>query len=96
MSHQTVSDVLTGNGHLADFGKLLGPNWNEKGLQQEAERLGIPLIDAWAAALDGMPDDERLNRLGIKIQPYDVWQFSSKGTRTQRCRLLTTFNVKFV
>ncbi|HQE50597.1 MAG TPA: hypothetical protein PKV93_14745 [Fervidobacterium sp.] len=34
IAQQTVSDVLTGNGHLADFGKLLGPNWNEKGLQQ--------------------------------------------------------------
>jgi len=77
IAQQTVSDVLTENGHLADFGKLIGPNWNEKGLQQEAERLGIPLIDAWAATLDGMPDDERLNRLGIKVQPYDVWQFSS-------------------
>ncbi len=44
IAQQTVSDVLTGNGHLADFGKLLGPNWNEKGLQQEAERLGIPLV----------------------------------------------------
>lgn len=64
------------NGHLADFTNVLGPDWNEKGLQQEAERLGIPLIDAWAAALDGLPDEERLRRLGIKLQPYDVWLFS--------------------
>ena len=39
--HISVSEIVR-NRHLSDFDKLLGPNWNEKGLQQEAERLGIP------------------------------------------------------
>jgi len=32
-SHASVSEIVR-NRHLSDFDKLLGPNWNEKGLQQ--------------------------------------------------------------
>jgi DNA modification methylase len=63
------------NGHLAEMHTLLGPDWNEKSVAHQAERLELPLVDAWAAALDGLSDQERLARLGIKLQPYDVWNF---------------------
>lgn len=72
----TISEDI-GNSHLQDFDTALGPDWNEKGLAQEAERLDVPLTDAWAAALSGLDDRQRLDRLGIKVQPYDVWHFSS-------------------
>lgn len=62
--------------HLGDFHTLLGPNWNDKGLVATAERLDLPLTDAWAAALDGADDEARLKALGIKSQPYDVWNFA--------------------
>jgi hypothetical protein len=61
--------------HLQDLPVLLGPDWNDKGLAATAERLDLPLTDAWAAALDGQDDEARLKALGIKSQPYDVWQF---------------------
>jgi hypothetical protein len=74
VAHNTVS-LFVKNGQMADFDKTLGPDWNAERVEQEAHRLEIPLVDAWAAALDGMDDEERLRRLGIKIQPYDVWTF---------------------
>jgi DNA-binding XRE family transcriptional regulator len=74
VSQQTVA-LDTKESHLQVLGSRLGANWNEKGLAQEAERLDLPLTEAWAAILDGKTDEERLQALGIKIQPYDVWQF---------------------
>lgn len=41
-----------------------------------AERFNLPLQTVWAIDLDGRDDAQRLDRLGIKIQPYDVWQFA--------------------
>ena len=41
-----------------------------------AERFNLPLQVVWAIDLDGRDDAERLDRLGIKVQPYDVWQFA--------------------
>jgi len=76
IARRTVGDILGEKRQLALFAKNLPSYWNDRLLQQEAERLGIPLIDAWAAALDGMDDAERLKRLGITIQPYDVWHFT--------------------
>jgi hypothetical protein len=40
-----------------------------------AERYNMPLILVWAIDLEGRTDAERLERLGIAIQPYDVWNF---------------------
>jgi len=42
IAQQTVSDILTEIGHLADFGKNLPTDWNDRLLQQEAER--FPLL----------------------------------------------------
>ena len=41
-----------------------------------AERFNLPLQVVWAIDLDGRDDAERMDRLGIKVQPYDVWQFA--------------------
>jgi DNA methylase len=41
-----------------------------------AERFKLPLILAHAIALQGKGDQERFKRLGITLQPYDVWQFA--------------------
>ena len=40
-----------------------------------AERHKMPLILVWASILDGISDQERMDELGISIQPYDVWNF---------------------
>lgn len=63
--------------HLGNLHADLGENWNEKGVAELANRLDLPITDAMAAAMAGMDDDERLKRLGIKVQPYDVWNFPS-------------------
>lgn len=63
--------------HLGNLNTVLGANWNDKRLAQEADRLDLPLADAWAAALYGQDDEARLKALGVKVQPYDVWQFPS-------------------
>lgn len=41
-----------------------------------AERFNLPLQVVWAIDLDGRDDAERMKQLDIKVQPYDVWQFS--------------------
>lgn len=41
-----------------------------------AERFNLPLQVVWAIDLYGRDDADRLDRLGIKVQPYDVWQFA--------------------
>jgi len=41
-----------------------------------AERFNMPLILVWAIDLHGRTDAQRMERLGIKTQPYDVWHFS--------------------
>lgn len=65
------------NSHLGKIHETLGPHWNEKGIAELANRLNLSLTDCYTAAIDGMDDTERLQRLDIKLQPYDVWQFPS-------------------
>lgn len=65
------------NSHLGKIHEVIGDNWNDKGIAEVANRLNLSLTDCYAAALDGMSDAERLARLDIKLQPYDVWQFPS-------------------
>lgn len=43
---------------------------------EAAKRFGMPVTLAWAMALEGKADEERMDALGIKTQPYDVWHFS--------------------
>jgi len=41
-----------------------------------AERFNMPLILVHAIDLAGRTDEQRMNRLKINIQPYDVWNFA--------------------
>jgi DNA modification methylase len=41
-----------------------------------AERYKLPPQVAWAIDLDGQDDAKRMEKLEIKVQPYDVWQFA--------------------
>ena len=74
VSQQAISED-TKNSNLGKIGETLGPNWNDKSVGETARRMDWPLTDAWAAALQGMDDEERLGHLDIKTQPYDVWNF---------------------
>lgn len=76
VSQPTVAGDIK-NGQLADLDNRLPDDWNDNWLVDEAERIGVPLTEAMAAAIGGMSDDDRLARLDIKLQPYDVWQFPS-------------------
>jgi hypothetical protein len=71
---QTTISYDMKNGQLSDF--HIPADWNEQWLEQEAERLNIPLLLMWAMALRDLDDQERLKRLGITLQPYDVWNFA--------------------
>lgn len=42
-----------------------------------AKRHNLPLQLVWAIDLENRTDSERLNRLDIKVQPYDVWGFAA-------------------
>lgn len=72
-----VEEDVSENSHLGKIGQVLGEHWNDKGIAELANRLNLSLTDCYAAALEGMADAERLDRLGINLQPYDVWQFPS-------------------
>lgn len=74
---RSVISEDVGNSHLGKIGKDLGEHWNEKGLAEVAQRLNLSLTDCFAAAIENMDDRQRLERLDIKLQPYDVWQFPS-------------------
>ena len=41
-----------------------------------AERYNMPLQLVWAIDMEGRTDKERMARLGINVQPYDVWGFA--------------------
>jgi hypothetical protein len=50
-----------------------------KGLPEAdaAKRWNLPAQVVWSMELDGLDDADRLQALGIKVQPYDVWNWSS-------------------
>ena len=75
VSRPTISDDVR-NCNLAKIDTDLGENWNEEGIAEWANRLGLPLTDCYAAAMEGMDDKQRFELLGITVQPYDVWNFS--------------------
>lgn len=76
VKQNTVSGIIE-NSHLGKIDISLGEHWNDKGIAELANRLNLSLTDCYAAALDGLSDTDRLDRLDIKLQPYDVWQFPS-------------------
>jgi DNA modification methylase len=44
-----------------------------------AEQTPLPLQLVWAIDLEGRTDKDRMSRLNINIQPYDVWNFGKCG-----------------
>jgi hypothetical protein len=70
-----TSNSMCNNCNLAKIAQDLGEQWNEQGVAEWANRVGVSLTDAMAAAMKGMDDEARLKLLGIKVQPYDVWNF---------------------
>ena len=65
------------NSEIGKIDKSLGEKWNDRDVAEFSNRTAIPRTDALAAAMAGMEETERLKKLKIKIQPYDVWNFSS-------------------
>jgi len=69
-TQKTVSNDLS---NFADSGIFTTGHAPE----EIARRYGLPLPVVHAKMLDGKNDAERLKHLGIKLQPYDVWHFTS-------------------
>ena len=44
-----------------------------------AEQTPLPLQLVYAIDLEGKTDEQRMEKLGIKVQPYDVWNFAKCG-----------------
>jgi hypothetical protein len=76
VDQSAVSQIMK-DSPLGKIHSLLGDTWNDQPIADLSSQLSTPLVDTWSAALDGNNDQERLKLLGIKIQPYDVWNFSS-------------------
>ena len=72
-SHTTVTAIRSKMPELAKSTKTI----LDSGIPHldVAERFNLPLQTVWAIDLEGRADATRLDRLDIKIQPYDVWQF---------------------
>jgi DNA modification methylase len=73
-SRVSVTEFLSENGSFLFSTKNDLDRGHEPGTI--AQRYGLPEILAWSIALDGLSDQERMKRLGINIQPYDVWNFA--------------------
>jgi len=52
-----------------------------KGLEPKtvAQRYALPEVLAWAIKLQDISDPEKMDELGIKVQPYDHWNFQGCG-----------------
>lgn len=73
VSRPTITDdVRNGESAVSDIRDMLASGVPHSDV---AQRLAMPDVLVWAAALDGMDDADRLAALGVTIQPYDVWTF---------------------
>ena len=74
ISQQSIAQILPENESF----HFLVKNDLAKGHtpQTIAKRNNLPEILAQRIALVDLPDREKLERLGIKIQPYDVWNYT--------------------
>jgi len=79
-SQRRVGQILE---EMADLPKFLKMFLDRgESVEDAAEKLGIDIQLAWALALEGLDDLERLERLGSEVEgldckprPYDVWNF---------------------
>jgi len=75
LSHRQAGNILEEFSDLKNFQKNLLDQGHPH--LTVAERQKMPLQLVWAIDLEGRTDKERMNRLGINIQPYDVWNFAT-------------------
>jgi len=80
-TQQRVSQILQ---EMADLPKLVR-SFLERGdsVERVAEKLNVDVQLAWAIALEGLSDEERLEKLDSEVEglsctprPYDFWYFS--------------------
>ena len=75
-----ISQSSYAEGILSEFPSLENPikKLLDSGIPHldVAERYNMPLILVWAIDLAGRTDTQRMERLTINIQPYDVWLFN--------------------
>lgn len=81
---QKSADDFSKNCQVAEITKLLGENWNPRGLSDVREKLGSESVkesDAWAAAMDGMEDHAKFEKLEWGLRTWDDWSFSKCDNR---------------
>ncbi len=75
VSQPTIAgDIKDSESGLSDIARLRADG---HGRDEVARRFSLPPVVVEAIGLDGMDDEQRMSKLGIKVQPYDVWQFPS-------------------
>lgn len=76
LARSVIAEKLSENAELR-FSTKTAQDRMETGIPPEdiAKQNNWDITLATAIALDGKDDRERLDYLGIKLQPYDVWQF---------------------
>ena len=73
-SRPTFDRILAQNGTVDKMGQEFSTSNHP--VEMLAKRQDMPLVLAWAFKLTGCEDQDRLQRLSITLQPYDVWTFS--------------------
>lgn len=76
VDNSLISKTLK-DSNIGKIQDIIGDNWNAQAVAETARRMDWPLTDSWAAAMVGLDDTDRLAKLEIKLQPYDVWHFQS-------------------
>ena len=74
MSQQNIANFLQGFSELKKMVKNLIAEGHPH--TDIAKRYNMPLILVWALDLADRSDEQRMERLKIKVQPYDVWNFN--------------------
>lgn len=77
MARQTVTDFLPKIPELENPAKTTLRSGIPAG--EVGKRYNLPEQLVHAIDLDERDDAQRMDRLGIKVQPYDVWQFAKSG-----------------
>jgi DNA modification methylase len=77
------ADDFGKNCNIANIAKLLGDNWNPRGLEDVRKQLGeeVKQSDAWAAAMDGMEDHAKFEKLDWGLRTWDDWRFQDCDKR---------------
>jgi transcriptional regulator with XRE-family HTH domain len=75
VSQPTINgDIRDTESGISDIRDALGRGLTHA---EVATRWNLPIQVVWQISLEEVEDEDRLKKLGIKVQPYDVWQFPS-------------------